>query len=89
MLGYKTPPTVIQYPSGNWGFVGDVPAVLAYTDGDGNPPTARQLDIARHCGPGFASLKTRSWPTREAALLALEAWQNSHRLLEEVLHEHA
>lgn len=77
MLGYKTPPQVIQYPSGNWGFVGDVPAVLAYTDKEGNTPTHAQLKKAHHMGPKFAGLQTRSWPTREAALEALENWQNS------------
>lgn len=67
------PLSVIQYPTGRWGFVGRVPAALSYAQKDGSAPTAKQLDAAAHCGPGFAGLKPRSWETRESAIAALSA----------------
>lgn len=63
---------VIKYPSGKYGFVGKVPASLAYEyDSEADVVTA-----LRH-GPGIArkiaeregrTFKTRVWDTEEAAL---------------------
>ena len=41
--------TIIEYPSGRFGFVGSVPARLAYEASD-----PEYLRIAQQCGPGFA-----------------------------------
>lgn len=61
---------VIQYPSGRWGFVGSVCTDLCYMQQDGSPPTNKQLDTARHCGPGFANLRARTFATEADALQA-------------------
>ena len=61
---------VMQFPSGRWGFVGHVDTRLAFVQADGSAPTDKQLDTARHCGPGFAKLRKRTWDSRETALEA-------------------
>lgn len=61
---------LIQYPTGRFGFVGAVPADLAYIGTDGQPLTAELYAKVRDFGPGMFrdAVKTRTWPTREAAL---------------------
>lgn len=61
-------PCLIQFPTKDYGFAGSIPVELAFVGKDGSVPTERQLEIARHCGPGFAKLKTRAWPTAAEAL---------------------
>lgn len=59
---------VIQFPSGQFGFVGGVPGVLLYEfrDGGGMPTDEEvTMDLMRPCGARL--LKTRTWPTRGAA----------------------
>jgi hypothetical protein len=59
----KLPLCVIQYPTKRWGFVGTVPACLAYT----NTPE----EIRKYHGMGITGkLKTRVWNTKEEALEA-------------------
>lgn len=69
--------SVIRYPSGKYGFVGNVPAVLAYEwqdEGD--------LQAAKQCGPGIARkiaerngriFNTRVWATEAEAIAARAA----------------
>lgn len=66
--------TLIQFPSGKWGYVGSVPAALAFEwedDGD--------LKIALRSGPGIAlkiaeregrTFRTRVWDTEAEARAA-------------------
>lgn len=61
-------PCLIQFPTGSYGFAGSIPVELAFVAKDGSAPTERQLEIERRCGPGFAKLKSRSWPTAAEAL---------------------
>jgi hypothetical protein len=59
---------LIQYPSGRWGFVGKVPAVLAFINKEtGEAPTDEQVAKANSFGVRFSGLKTRSWATKEEA----------------------
>ena len=60
-----------QYPTGRWGFCGSVAAELAFVTKDGGTPTESQLDAARHCGPGIAGLRPRTWDSKAAALAAV------------------
>ena len=64
---------LIQFPSGRWGFAGQVPAVLAYIRKDGLPLTEKDVDNAAIAGPGIAGLKTRSWATEDEAKRAARA----------------
>lgn len=65
--------SVMQYPSGRWGFVGSVDSRLAYVRKDGSEATEDDLSSARIAGPNVAGLKTRTFDTKEAALAAAEA----------------
>lgn len=67
---------VIRYPSGRWGFVGKVPAALAY-EGDSD-----LIEIAIQFGPGIAQKRADregrpfaqlSWATEAEALAAAAA----------------
>jgi hypothetical protein len=64
--------SVIQFPSGRWGFVGQVPEALAIESS--NPELAR---VAKQCGMTIARaiakrtsdiIRERVWDTKEAAL---------------------
>lgn len=66
----KLPLCVNQYPTGRWGFVGRVPADLAWTSLDGGPPDPAEVDVASQFGARFAKVRSRSWETREDALRA-------------------
>lgn len=68
---------VIRYPSGKYGFVGKVPASLAF-----EYESEEDLKNAQQCGPGIAGkiaqregriFRTRTWDTEEAALQAAAA----------------
>jgi len=68
------PLTVLQYPSGRWGFAGSVPVELAFEMKDGSALDPDQVRIALSCGPGFAKkMRSRSWATREEAEAAAKA----------------
>lgn len=54
------PLCVIQFPSKRWGFVGSVPAALAF---EGDPEEA-----AKRAQFGGRFVKTRAWDTKEEAL---------------------
>jgi hypothetical protein len=61
--------TVMRYPSGRYGFVGEVPVALAFEALDGGPPDPAQVRIAYYCGPGFAKqIRKRSWPSQDEAV---------------------
>ena len=49
MTGIQSTNSLIQLPTGDWGFVGEVDVRLAFVRKDGSAPTEKQLDIARHC----------------------------------------
>jgi hypothetical protein len=70
-------PSIIQYPTGRWGFVGLVPAELAYTQQNGQTPTPNQLELASLRGPGIVGLRPMTWETREAAEGALGDYTRS------------
>lgn len=67
------PLALIQYPSGRWGFVGKVPAELAFTALDGGTPDPEQVKIACAFGPSLAKVKARTWATAEEARAEAEA----------------
>lgn len=63
--------SIIQYPSGRFGFVGSVPPQLAV---ETNDPTL--IEVGARCGIGIAAkiaerrgkyFRSRSWESREAA----------------------
>lgn len=63
--------SIIQYPSGRWGFVGSVPPELAVETNDGS-----LVEVGALCGIGIAKriaerrgkyFRARVWETREAA----------------------
>jgi hypothetical protein len=67
---------VIQYPTGRYGFVGRVPAVLAYR------AAAEDIAAALQCGPGIArriaqregrEFITLSWATEAEAIAEAKA----------------
>jgi hypothetical protein len=66
---------VIKYPSGKYGFVGRVPAVLAYVHEDGSAPTDSECkDILQSCRPALVckryGIRTRTFETEQQALFA-------------------
>ncbi len=65
--------TLIKNPAGTYSFVGRVDTRLAFVTKNGGVPTAKQLDGARHAGPGIVGLRTRTFPTSDAALKAARA----------------
>jgi hypothetical protein len=65
--GNMTKNTLIQYPSGKWGFVGRVHEDLSYTMKDGSPLTAAARAAIHQAGPGFAPVKSLAWETPEEA----------------------
>ena len=67
------PQSLIQFPSGRWGFVGRVDARLAYTAKDGSPADPAEIVKAKNFGPALANVKTCSWATAEEAIAAAEA----------------
>ena len=64
---------ILKYPSGRYGFVGKVPAILAYVTEAGDTPTVEQFRAAQIAGPRIAGLKIRAWETEQAARDAAEA----------------
>ena len=67
---------VMQYPSGRWGFVGRVPAALAWTRRDGKPMTGDDWHTVRYCmAPGSFGYGPVTFATEgeaRAALLRLQ-----------------
>jgi hypothetical protein len=72
---------IIKFPVGSFGFVGSVPAPLAFSNLDED-----LLEIAAQCGPGFAAAKAKrsgrefkslSWPSVAEAEAAALAWAGS------------
>ena len=66
---------IIKYPTGRYGFVGRVPAALAYQG------SADDMQAAAQCGPGIArkiaerngrEFKTLAWDTEAEARAAAE-----------------
>lgn len=69
---------VIRYPSGKYGFVGRVPADLAYVKQDGTTPTPEECkEIAQSGFPGMVckklGIKARGFETEQAARDAAQA----------------
>ena len=69
--------SVIQFPSGKWGFVGRVPAALSF-----EYESEDDVRNAAACGPGLARriaeragrrFGTRVWDTKEEALTSAAA----------------
>ena len=63
---------VIEYPSGRFGFAGEVPARLAYVMNDGSPVSEEMYNNIRSFGIGLFGnrVKTLSFETREEAEIA-------------------
>lgn len=64
------PLSVIQFPSGNWGFAGAGPTELFYTG------PADAIEIGKKMGMGFVrhrGVEMSSWPTKAEALAAAAA----------------
>jgi len=72
-LGKLPPNCVIRNPAGSYSFCGSVDARLGYICKDGSTPTDEQLRNAAQFGPGLIGLRTRTYPTREAAIAAADA----------------
>jgi hypothetical protein len=72
-LGKLPPNCLIRNPAGSFSFVGSVDARLGYVCKDGSAPTDEQLRKAAQFGPGLIGLRTRTYPTQEAAIAAAEA----------------
>lgn len=64
---------VIRNPAGTYSFVGRVDVRLAYVSPAGDTPTAEQLRTAARHGPRMAGLRSRTYPTAQAALDAAAA----------------
>lgn len=71
----RLPVNIIQAPTGVFILVGSVPASLGYERIDGAPMTADDQWACANVGPRIAGCRTRSWPTREAAVAAVEAYK--------------
>lgn len=68
---------VIQFPSGKWGFAGNVARELYYKQDDGSPLTDDQWRGLKQSGPGFVrGIKRVAFDTRAEAEAALEAAQS-------------
>jgi hypothetical protein len=64
---------VIQFPSGQWGFVGRVDARLMYEQKDGSPASAEQIAKVMQHGSGLVrDVQRRTWDTKEEALTAAQ-----------------
>ena len=64
---------VMQFPTGRWGFVGAVPAALAWQRKDGAPMTAADWHTVKHCSaPAMFGYKAVTFDTEAAARAALE-----------------
>lgn len=62
---------VIDYPSGRWGFVGRVPAELAFVRRDGAPMSAMDYKHAAECNtPALLGHITRAFASRDEAIAA-------------------
>lgn len=67
----KYEPSILRNPAGTFHFVGSgIPGELAYVSADGSPATETQLSNAAKFGPKLAGVKTRTFPTRAAAVIA-------------------
>ena len=80
VVGGKLGLHVIQFPSGKWGFVGNVPSDLSYEQKDGTPATSEQISNIKQFGAGFVSgVRKRGWDTKEQAIA--EAARLGHKPL--------
>jgi hypothetical protein len=71
-------PTLIQYPTGSWGFVGRVPAALAWRREDGKPMTDRDWHAVTHCmAPGSFGYCSVAFECAHDARVALSALTGS------------
>jgi len=70
ILGQLPENMLTQFPSGRWGFTGNVRADLCYVQKDGSPATEIQLFNAAQFGPRLAGLKTRTFQSEAEALAA-------------------
>ncbi len=73
IFGHLPKNALIEHKPGVWGFAGSVASELAYESKDGTPATAEQLANARSFGPALAGVRSKTWPTREAAIAAAKA----------------
>ena len=64
---------VMQFPSGRWGFVGRVPAALAWQRRDGAPMTDADWQTVKHCmAPGSFGYGPVTFETESDAIKALQ-----------------
>ncbi len=62
--------TLIQYPSGAYGFAGSVPLRLAYLSKTGDFVTAEQVEREMRLPASARTIKSRSFISPEAAIAA-------------------
>ena len=66
--------TLMQFPTGRWGFVGRVPAVLAWARKDSTPMTDTDWHTVTYCMmPGSFGYRQPTWATESEANAALDA----------------
>ena len=58
---------VIQYPSGTYGFVGSVPAQLAFVTKAGNAVTDAEVGSQLQLPASYRTIKSRSFVSADAA----------------------
>lgn len=61
---------VIEYPNGGFGFVGSVPAQLAYVSKEGESISNELIEKQMRLPASYRSIKTRSWNTKQDAIEA-------------------
>lgn len=67
-------PKLFRAPTGNYYLdARTAPAPLAYCREDGSTPSDEDIKKAWHVGPRIAGLRTKTWPTAEAALVECAA----------------
>lgn len=66
--------SVIEYPSGSFGFVGSVPVQLAYVTKAGNTVTAEEVESQMRLPSNYRTIKTRTFASPD------DAWREAKRL---------
>jgi hypothetical protein len=66
--------SVIQYPSGTWGFVGSVPIQLGFVTKAGNTVTAAEVESQMRLPASYRTIKDRVFQSED------EAWNEAARL---------
>ncbi len=65
--------TLIQYPSGRWGFVGTIDYRLGWIRKDGSMPTAAEVETDLMLPASYRRLKSRSFETQDEGITFYKA----------------